>query len=581
MGSVGSKPLGQRLLERGLITEEQLRQALAVQRQSGRYLREVLLDERLIEEDALLRFYEEDLAIPVVDLADYAIDREILALVPADAARRCRALPLFRVGPTLTVAVDDPFAMMAHDELRQLSGCDIETCACRRRDLDQALAAAYGGAGAAKDPGAVLEEAVGREQDVTHFVQEALEAAVARGASDVHFEPEETMLRVRIRVDGLLRELARKPLSMHGPVISRVKILSDLDIAERRLPQDGRLQVELQGRPFDVRVSTFPTIHGEAAVLRLLDKKGGLIALDELGIAPREYLWLRTAMRRPNGILLVTGPTGSGKTTTLYSILSAIAGPELNIATLEDPIEYLLPLVRQSQINEDIGFTFASGLRSLMRQDPDVILVGEIRDRESAEIAIRSSMTGHLVMSTLHTNDAVGAVARLMDMEVDPLLLATSLLGVVAQRLVRRLCPHCRQSLPNPEENPHFPRLQRAWEELRREGGEQARICRAKGCPHCGQTGYRGRAAIYEALAMTEALGHAVSRRDTASEIRALARADGMTDLAEDGWRKVVRGVTSIEEVVRVARLAEDGAEDPAGAPQQLAVETLGHSLMR
>jgi len=395
-------------------------------------------------------------------------------------------------------------------------------------------------------------------------VREVLEAAVTRGASDVHFEPDETAMRVRVRVDGLLRELSRKPLAMHGPVVSRVKILSDLDIAEKRLPQDGRFQTDLQGRPFDVRVSTFPTIHGEAAVLRLLDKKGGLIALDELGLGPREYLWLRTAIRKPNGIILVTGPTGSGKTTTLYSILSTIAAPEVNIATLEDPVEYLLPLVRQSQINEDIGFSFASGLRSLMRQDPDVILVGEIRDRESAEIAIRSAMTGHLVMSTLHTSDAVGAVARLIDMQVDPLLLSSSLLGVVAQRLVRRLCPHCRQGLPNPEENQHFPRLQRAWEELRRGGGEeQARICRPKGCPQCGQSGYRGRAAIYETLAVTGEIERALSRRAPASEIRALARAEGMTDLAEDGWRKVLRGVTSIEEVVRVARLSDDEPAAP------------------
>ncbi len=581
MPTGGSKPLGQRLLERGLITESQLQQALAHQRRTGKYLRQVLLDERLVDEDAFLRFYEEDLAIPVVDLADYAIDREILALVPAEVSRRCRALPLFRVGQTLTVAVEDPFDMLALDELRSLTGCDIETCACRRRDLDGALAAAHGGAAA--EAQAEAAETLGREQDITAFVQEVLEAACARGSSDIHFEADETALRVRVRVDGILRELARRPVAMHGPAVSRVKILSDLDIAEKRLPQDGRFQTELQGRPFDVRVSTFPTIHGESAVLRLLDKKGGLIPLDEIGLAPREYLWLRQAIRKPNGILLVTGPTGSGKTTTLYSILSAIANPEVNIATLEDPVEYLLPLVRQSQVNEDIGFTFASGLRSLMRQDPDVILVGEIRDRESAEIAIRSAMTGHLVMSTLHTNDAVGAVARLIDMEVDPLLLASSLLGVIGQRLVRRLCPQCRTALPEPETSPHFARLQRAWEELRRGAqGESPRICRPHGCQHCGQNGYRGRAAIYEALAVTDEIEHAIGRRAPAAEIRARARAAGMTDLAEDGWRKVLRGVTSIEEVVRVARLSEEDADGGAGAgPDQLAVETLGHSLMK
>ena len=575
----GSKPLGQRLLERGVISETQLQQALAVQRRGGKYLREVLLEERLVDEDALLKFYEEDLAIPVMDLADYAIDREILALVPAEAARTSRVLPLFRVGQTLTVAVEDPLDMVTSDKVRALTGLDIESCACRRRDLDAALAAAYGGGAAAAR--AEATEILGREQDVTSFVQEVLEAACARGASDIHFEADEDALRVRIRVDGILRELARKPAAMHGPAVSRVKVISELDIAEKRLPQDGRFQTELQGRPFDVRVSTFPTIHGESAVLRLLDKKGGLIPLDELGLAPREYLWLRQAIRKPNGMLLVTGPTGSGKTTTLYSILSAIASPEVNIATLEDPVEYLLPLVRQSQVNEDVGFSFASGLRSLMRQDPDVILVGEIRDRESAEIAIRSSMTGHLVMYTLHTNDAVGAVARLIDMEVDPLLLSSSLLGVVGQRLVRKLCQKCRAALAKPEESPHFPRLQKAWEEMRRgTGGETPRICRPAGCPDCGQSGYRGRAAIYEALAVTEEIERAIGRRAGAGEIRGLARAGGMTDLAEAGWRKVLRGVTSIEEVVRVARLAEDGADPHAERLEQLAVETIGHSLM-
>jgi type IV pilus assembly protein PilB len=447
-----------------------------------------------------------------------------------------------------------------------VSGCDIETCACRRGDLDLALARTYGGGRVALAgplvTGPERSEPVGREQDTTAFVQEILETACGRRASDIHIEPDEEFLRVRLRVDGVLRELSRKPLAMHGPVVSRIKILADLDIAERRLPQDGRFQAELQRRPFDVRVSTFPTIHGENVVLRLLDKKGGLIPLDELGMAPREFLWIRGAIRKPNGILLVTGPTGSGKTTTLYSILGAINNPDINIATLEDPIEYLLPLVRQTQVNEDIGFTFASGLRSLMRQDPDVILVGEIRDRESAEIAIRSAMTGHLVMSTLHTNDAVGAVARLVDMGVDPLLLSSSLLGVLAQRLVRRLCAHCRAPLPAPERHEHYGRLMRAWDSLQEDDVERPRICKPVGCPQCGQSGYRGRAAIYELLVVSEAVESAITRRAPVDEIRALARQVGMTDLAEDGWRKVLRGLTSIEEVVRVARL---GGEEQEG----------------
>jgi type IV pilus assembly protein PilB len=558
MATGGSKPLGQRLLERGLIGEDQLAKALARQRQTGKYLREILLDERLVDEDALLAFFEEEMAIPRVDLADYAYDREILALIPEEVARRCRAVPLFRVGDSLTVALEDPFNLAALDELRGACGCDIEPCACRRGDLELALAAWYGSVPATTSAAEVAVEALGREQDTTAFVQEILEAACARGASDVHIEPDEECLRVRVRVDGLLRELACRPLAMHGPVVSRVKILSDLDIAERRIPQDGRFQAELQGRPFDVRVSTFPTIHGENVVLRLLDKKGGLIALDEIGLAPREFLWLRGAIQKPNGIILVTGPTGSGKTTTLYSILNAINRPDVNIATLEDPIEYLLPMVRQTQVNEDIGFTFASGLRSLMRQDPDVILVGEIRDRESAEIAIRSAMTGHLVMSTLHTNDAVGTVARLMDMGVDPHLFASSLLGVVAQRLVRRLCAHCRAALPDPTTDEHWPRLERAWRELDAGTGEEPRVCRPVGCSHCNQTGYRGRVAIFELLVVSEAIERAIARRVSGDELRALARSEEMADLAEDGWRKVLRGVTSTAEVLRVARVSGD-----------------------
>lgn len=543
----GKKPLGQYLVERGVISTDQLQAALQEQRKTGLYLREVLLKLGFAREEDILGFFEEELNIPRVNLSDYSVDQSIIELIPEKLARRYRTVPLFRIKDTLTVAMEDPLNVIAIDELGSVTGMEIDPCISTSEDMSLALRRYYGG-----DSELSLDGEEGTEEGkVIKFVQEMIRQAVDEKASDIHIEPDADVLRVRFRVDGVLKEVTSQPKSVHPAVASRIKVLSDLDIAEKRLPQDGRFQMKIQDRILDLRVSTFPTIHGENVVLRVLDKKSAVLRLDDLGLSLRDLEVLTSMIAKPNGMILVTGPTGSGKTSTLYAVLQKINTIDRDIATLEDPVEYILPMIRQTQINEDVGLTFAKGLRSLVRQDPDVIMVGEIRDRESAEIAVRSALTGHLVLSTVHTNDAVGAIVRLLDMGVEPFLLASSLLGIVAQRLLRRICPRCKEPYSLPGKTAAELGL-----------SPETRFFAGKGCRRCGETGYSGRLAIFEVVEVNEALRNMVVGGADMEAIRAAARKGGTRSLREDGIDKAMKGLTTVDEVIRVTK-AEYVPEQP------------------
>ncbi|HEX7078195.1 MAG TPA: GspE/PulE family protein [Candidatus Eisenbacteria bacterium] len=565
----GRKPLGQSLVEQGHLSPEGLSRALEEQRRTGAALREVLLRLELVPESAILDYYEEQLGIPRMDLSTYVLEPEIVRLVPERVARQYTVLPLFKIGDTLTVAMADPLDVVALDEVKKSTGLEVDVVVSAEAQIKEAVDRHHP-IGQGLDQIAreqairqvAAEVAARPEEDgpIIRFVNAIVQQAVREGASDLHLEPDENSFRIRLRVDGVLREVSIQAKGLYAPVVSRVKIMASLDIAERRLPQDGRIRVSVLGRDFDLRVSTFPTIHGENVVMRLLERSGALIGLNELGLAPGPLTVLERMIQRPNGIVLVTGPTGSGKTTTLYASIHRINTVERNIVTLEDPVEYHLGSIRQTQVDPDAGLTFARGLRALLRQDPDVIMVGEIRDSETAEIAVRSALTGHLVLSTLHTNDAAGALPRLLDMDVEPFLLSSAMLGVVGQRLVRRVCEKCKQPITPPGE-------------VAAELGIDPRsgeYVEGRGCRHCHESGYRGRVGIFEVLEVDDEIQSLIAQRSPAEEIARASRRAGMRTLREDAVRKAAAGVTTLEEVLRVTRkdgavADEDAATSPAG----------------
>src|SRR5437867_6066897 len=570
MAPGGRKPLGQSLVEQGHLSADGLARALEEQRRTGQALREVLLRLELVQEQAILDYYEEQLGIPRMDLTTYVLEPEIVRLVPERIERQFKLVPLFKIGNTLTIAMVDPLDIVALDEVKLATGLEVEVVVSPEPHVREAVDRYHPLGGGLellvreqgqRQSGGGEDTVVRAEEDgpVIRFVNAVVNQAVREGASDLHFEPDEANLRIRYRVDGILREASIQSKSIHASVVSRVKIMAQLDIAERRLPQDGRARVEISGKEYDLRVSTFPTIHGENVVLRVLDKTSALLGTAELGLAPEPLQDLARMVERPNGIVLVTGPTGSGKTTTLYSCIGKINTVERNIVTLEDPVEYHIPSIRQTQVDPDIGLTFSRGLRALLRQDPDVIMVGEIRDSETAEIAVRSALTGHLVLSTLHTNDAAGALPRLLDMKIEPFLLSSAMLGVVAQRLVRRVCEKCRRRSAPPAE---------ALEELGA-GAIKGEFVVGAGCMACGQTGYRGRLGIFEVLVVTDEIRDLIVSRASTEELARAARRGGMQSLRDDALRKAARGVTTLQEVTRVTRkhllMAPDA--DPAALP--------------
>ena len=555
--------VAQCLVDQKILSPERLETARAENAKTGVPLTDILLRRGFVTEKALASALADTCGVPFVDLTTYTPDREVRDTIPGKVARQHDLLPLFRIDNTLTVAMRDPTDLLALDAARGRSGLLVDPVVSAPMALRNAIERLYGDAAAAPGPqtpspagtsagdtspaaeAQASPEGVAPGADTA--VTEMVELAMREGASDIHIEPTETELHVRIRVDGILRKVKALPKSSHASVVSRIKVLANLDIAETRLPQDGRFRQMVQDRAVDLRVSSVPTVHGEKVVMRLLDTRMMEVGLPQLGMDPDLRALYERLARNPYGLLLVTGPTGSGKTTTLYATLSLLNTPERHIITIEDPVEYRLPGIRQIQVNEKVGLKFASGLRSVLRQDPDVIMVGEIRDRETAEIAIQSALTGHFVLSTLHTNDAASTLARLTDMGIEPFLVCSSVVGVVSQRLVRAICPDCRESAAlSPEEAralglPPDPPFQ---------------AFRGKGCLLCKSTGFRGRTALYEVMPMTDALRALVAGNRSADDIRAAAEREGMRTLARDGIEKARRGITTLEEVVRVTKFA-------------------------
>ncbi|MBT9281062.1 MAG: GspE/PulE family protein [Hydrogenibacillus schlegelii] len=548
--------LGDWLVEQGLIDRQTLEAALEEQRRSRERLGQILIRRGAIAPEALYEALERQLGIPRVRLSRMVLSPELAHLLPEEVARRYRAIPYERSGRTLRVAMVDPLDYVAIDDLELVTGLAIEPALVDEAEFSTGLARLYGpeeavdveGEGSEEAP----EEAVFDETSpIVRFVAQTIERAVRLGASDVHFDPFVGGARVRFRIDGRLRTEQTIPHRTMRMAAARIKILAELDIAERRRPQDGRFRTAVDGREVDVRVSILPTIHGEKVVLRLLDQSRGVRRVEDLGLRPDNEARLLRLIDRPYGMLLVTGPTGSGKSTTLYALLERLNRPDRNIITVEDPVEYAIDGVNQIQVNPQAGLGFAVVLRSVLRQDPDVIMVGEIRDLETAEIAVRAALTGHLVLSTLHTNDAPGAIDRLRDMGIPPYLIAAALTGVVAQRLVRKVCPECRRTRPPTE-------AERAIFE--RHGLAVSEVAYGAGCPSCGYTGYAGRTAVQEVLVLDGPLGRQIAEGADGSAILQAAREQGFVRLIDDALEKASRGVTTVDEVLAVVPLeATDG----------------------
>lgn len=544
------KKLGDLLYENGLISQEQLNQALEEQRSSKRKLGDVLLAQGYITEQQLIEVLEFQLGIPHVNLFKYQIDSAVTQIIPESMAKRYQVLPFMKEGSKLFVAMADPLDYFAIEDLRMSTGFRIEPAISSRDELQRAIAHYYGLRDSMSQMMGELPtteeieetEITDESSPVVRLVNQMIQQAAHLRASDIHIDPNENDVVIRYRIDGQLRTERHLPKQMQGFITARLKIMAKLNIAERRLPQDGRIKLQVDLKMIDIRVSSLPTMHGEKIVMRLLDLSTGVKPIDQLGFNSHNAAAFREMIEQPYGILLITGPTGSGKTTTLYSALNVLNVETSNIITVEDPVEYQLEGVNQVQVNPGIGLSFASGLRSILRQDPNIIMVGEIRDNETAEIAIRASLTGHLVLSTLHTNDAVSTVMRLQDMGVESYLIASSLLGIVSQRLVRRVCPDCRQ---------HYEPTEQEAVLLQSRGIPIDRLQRGKGCGNCNHTGYRGRVAIHEVLKIDQQLREIISQGASLETIRTAAREQQMITLMEDGLRKVGEGVTTLQEVMR------------------------------
>jgi len=554
------------LLKKNLVTQEQIAKAKEEFENTGVSIEKILLSAGVVPENQLASVKADLLGVLFVNLKEYSISPEVIGAIPENIARKWRVMPLFKIKETLTVAMNDPEDIYVIDELQRLAKVrSIDAVLSSEEDIRYALDNYYGASGdveeAVRDVDEITTEAIGEENvevrvlermaeeaPVIRIVNLLVMRAIRERASDIHVEPAKDHVGVRFRVDGILRDINPLPKHLQGAVISRIKILSRMDIAEKRRPQDGRIQAKIENREIDLRVSSYPTAHGENIVIRILDRSSFLLGLPQLGFSKKELTRFEKVIRKPHGIVLVTGPTGSGKTTTLYAALNVISSTEKNIITIEDPIEYQIPLIRQSQVNPKAGLTFATGLRSILRQDPDIIMVGEIRDVETAEIAIHSALTGHLVFSTLHTNDAAGALTRLEDMGAEPFLVASSMTAIIAQRLVRVLCEQCKEVYsPEPELLKEFNITQ----------SKSLKFHKAKGCKYCDDVGYKGRLAIFELLIVSEEIKKLVLSKKSSGVIKETARKEGMTTLWEDGLEKAKAGITSLEEVAKVTREEE------------------------
>jgi type IV pilus assembly protein PilB len=579
------KSLGEYLVERGYITREHLEQAQKIQRSSGGDLGRILVDNQWATPAQVAEARAQELGVPFVDLNTFTIDPSAVNVVPERIARQHKVVPILKDGNVLTVAMADVNNVLAFDDLRIVSRCTIRPALAAADAIEEAINRAYqsvvgkapdaetstaaaapvGGGMMAQIKADIAQVGVGMdvdEEDVESAARVAEEAPIVRiantiiqqavkeRASDIHVEPQERGVRIRYRIDGVLHEIMTLPKYIQAPLISRYKIMAEMNIAERRLPQDGRIPIRVEGKDYDLRVSSIP-VHlssgmGEKIVMRILDKTSILIGLEKLGFTAEVQAQLEELVIQPNGMVLSTGPTGSGKTTTQYSVLHKLNSIEKNIITIEDPVEYQLPGISQVQVNRKAGLTFANALRSFLRQDPDIIMVGEMRDLETAEIAIEASLTGHLVLTTLHTNDAPSAVIRMVDMGVEPYLISATVIGVLAQRLARRLCPHCKEPYEVPAAD------------LRRFGFRPERpdqmvtLWRGRGCEACRYTGFRGRIGIFELMRVNDEIAELIVRRAPLADIRDAAKANGMHELREDGLLKVLEGVTTPDEVMRV-----------------------------
>ena len=554
------KQLGQILLEQGLITNEQLERALVEHRSTARSLGRTLIDLGFIRERDLVMALAEQVGLDFVDLSEYQIDHLAASLLPEQLARRYRALPIGERDGKLLVAMSDPANVFALDDIRSITNRDVQPIVATASDVERAIAK-FGGMGdqveaLASEASSKLEaddglddvEAAVEDAPIVKLVQAIMTQAVADRASDVHIEPHERDVRVRFRVDGVLHEVMHSPKNIQNGLISRLKIMADLNIAERRVPQDGRMSIKVGQKALDIRLATLPTVFGEKVVLRILDKSHGLLQLSDLGFQEEAFKRYQQAFRKPYGTILATGPTGSGKSTTLYATLNILNDIDRNIITVEDPVEYRLAGVNQMQVNPKAGLTFASALRSILRADPDVVLIGEIRDRETAMIAVEAALTGHLVLSTLHTNDAPAAITRLTEMEVETFLVASALDCVVAQRLARVLCERCKEAFaPEPREL-----LESGLPEWRVQ--EVKELFRPVGCSACANTGYRGRMGLYEVMPVSEEIERLTVERASSDQIRAVAIEQGMLTLRGDGLEKAIRGSTSLQEIARVVK---------------------------
>ncbi len=557
------KKFGYFLVKKNVITPEQLAEALKSKKYNDEELIQILVYRGFANVNDIYTYLAEFLNLPFIELRDYIVELDVLELIPKELAFRYKVLPIFKIENSLTVAMVDPGDIQVMDVLRRETGLEIEAAISREADIQGALANYYGDSkgmdtsfdeviqdmkseGPKEDTSAERLKKLSAETPVVKLVNLIISQAILEHASDIHIEPEEKSLQVRYRVDGVLHESLSPPKQLQPAIISRVKILADLDIAESRIPQDGRFQVSLNGREIDFRVSTLPTVNGENVVLRILDKSGLMLSLNDLGLEQNSFARLKEMISSSYGVMLVSGPTGSGKTTTLYSVLHSLNKPDKKIVTVEDPVEYRLKGIRQSQVNVKAGLTFAAGLRSILRQDPDIIMVGEIRDTETARIAIESALTGHLVLSTIHTNDAPGGLTRLTEMGIEPFLSASATIGIVAQRLVRRLCENCKKAYkPNDS-------LLSQLELPESTDVKNIEFCQPEGCSHCKDNGYKGRLGIYEVLQIDESIRKLTLKHASTDEIKRMAIQNGMRNLRQDGLLKAMQGVTSIEEVFRI-----------------------------
>ena len=548
------KKVGEILIEQGSITQQQLDEALEEQKVTGQKIGEILVGKGWLASEELERVLAKQAGVVTFNLSEYVLEPDIVKIIPEDIAVRYKLIPVFKVENTLTVAMTKPGDVFVIDELQRQTGCIIEPVLANETGIRRAQDQYYGISGtlqeiiASVDKDKLAEaEKLGEEAPIIKIVNLLIVQAVQTKASDIHIEPEERFLGMRYRIDGILHRRQSLPKELQPAIISRLKIMAGLDIAEKRIPQDGRIMMRIDNKEIDFRVSTCPAVFGENVVLRILDRSSLVAGLESLGFPSEDLKRFREMISQPYGIILVTGPTGSGKTTTLYLALQTLNKDDVNIMTAEDPVEYQFPQIRQVHINPKIGLTFASILRSFLRQDPDIIMVGEIRDLETAQIAVQAALTGHLVLSTLHTNDASTAFTRLMDMGIEPFLVSSSLLGVLAQRLVRKVCEKCRQ---------HYTPSEELLKTLELEGKVDANVkfSRGAGCKLCGQIGYRGRIGIFELLKNTPPIQELVLKKASADEIMKLARAEGMTLLREAAVNKLLAGTTSVEEVIRVTQ---------------------------